>query len=295
MTLGMEAGPDRVELRGLRVLGRHGVLAEEHQRAQPFEVDLDLFLDLSPAASSDRLPDTVDYGAAAGAAAGAIGGAPAGLLEHLAQRVSTEVMEACPGVQGVTVTLRKLRPPVPHSLEHAAVRLTRWRARSHRLAFLGLGSNLGDRWGLLRGAVASLEDLVGMSQVYESDPVGGPGGQGQYLNMVVELWTAAPARSLLGVAGRLEQAAGRVRTERSGPRTLDVDVLLVGDETIHDEDLVVPHPRMWERRFVLVPLAELAPDRLPSGWEAGASGHVVAMGSIWGPGGGPRRHVGRPW
>jgi len=129
--------------------------------------------------------------------------------------------------------------------------------------FLGLGSNLGDRWAHLRRAVAALPDVVAVSPVYETDPVGGPERQGAYLNLVVQLETDLSARALLELGQRLESEAGRVRAERWGPRTLDVDVLLVGDEHVDEPDLQVPHPRMWERAFVLVPLADLAPDVVP--------------------------------
>ncbi len=130
-------------------------------------------------------------------------------------------------------------------------------------AFLGLGSNLGDRWAHLRTAVAGLPDVVAVSPVYETAPVGGPSGQGSYLNVVVELDTELSPRQLLALGGRLEAAAGRVRGERWGPRPLDVDVLLVDDLAVNDADLQVPHPRMWERSFVLVPLADIAPDVVP--------------------------------
>jgi 2-amino-4-hydroxy-6-hydroxymethyldihydropteridine diphosphokinase len=127
-------------------------------------------------------------------------------------------------------------------------------------AFLGLGSNLGDRRAYLRAAVERLPDIVAVSPLYETDPVGGPPGQGAYLNGVVELWTSRTPRELLAAAQAAEAAAGRVRVERWGPRTLDVDVLLVGDDTVAEDDLVVPHPRMWGRGFVLVPLGDLAPE-----------------------------------
>ncbi|MDQ1437619.1 MAG: 2-amino-4-hydroxy-6-hydroxymethyldihydropteridine diphosphokinase [Acidimicrobiaceae bacterium] len=127
-------------------------------------------------------------------------------------------------------------------------------------AFLALGSNLGDREAFIRQAVAALPDVVAVSPVYETDPVGGPTGQGPYLNAVVELDTDLSPRELLDWCHRLEDAAGRVRTERWGPRTLDVDVLLVGDLVVDEPDLTVPHPRMWERDFVLRPLADLAPE-----------------------------------
>jgi 2-amino-4-hydroxy-6-hydroxymethyldihydropteridine diphosphokinase len=143
--------------------------------------------------------------------------------------------------------------------------------------FLALGSNLGDRWGHLRTAVAALPDVVAISPVYETDPVGGPEGQGAYLNLVVELDTELTPRQLLAVAQGLEEAAGRVRAERWGPRTLDVDILLIGDQRVDDEDLQVPHPRMWERAFVLVPLADLAPDLVP---ERPSGSDVRAAGTL---------------
>lgn len=127
-------------------------------------------------------------------------------------------------------------------------------------AFLALGSNLGDRRSYLRDAIARIPDVVAVSQLYETDPVGGPPGQGAFLNCVVELLTRRSPRELLAVAQQAETAAQRVRVERWGPRTLDVDVLLVGDERVDAPDLVVPHPRMWSRGFVLVPLADLAPE-----------------------------------
>ena len=148
--------------------------------------------------------------------------------------------------------------------------------------FLGIGSNLGDRRAHLREAVDSLPDVVAVSPVYETEPVGGPPGQPPYLNLVVELATNRTPRELLGIAHRLEAAAGRVRDERFGPRTLDVDVLLIGDLVLTEPDLVVPHPRMWERRFVLAPLSDLAPELVPEGWERRVAGRVQKVGTLEG-------------
>lgn len=147
-------------------------------------------------------------------------------------------------------------------------------------AFLGLGSNLGDRRGHLRSAVAHLPDVVAVSDIYETEPVGGPDGQGPYLNLVVELHTSLDAWSLLSVCQELEAAAGRVREVRWGPRTLDCDVLWVDGEIVDDPTLQVPHPRMWERRFVLAPLMEIAPDLVPEALLAAAAGEVVRVGPL---------------
>jgi 2-amino-4-hydroxy-6-hydroxymethyldihydropteridine diphosphokinase len=134
-------------------------------------------------------------------------------------------------------------------------------------ALLALGSNLGDRVRYLRDAVAVMPGLTAMSPVYETDPVGGPDGQGPYLNMVVCLDTALDARELLELCHRLEDKASRKRVARWGPRTLDVDVLWLDGVTVDEPGLVVPHPRMGDRPFVLAPLRDVAPDLVPDGWE----------------------------
>jgi 2-amino-4-hydroxy-6-hydroxymethyldihydropteridine diphosphokinase len=146
-------------------------------------------------------------------------------------------------------------------------------------AFLGLGSNLGDRAAHLRAAVAALDGVVAVSPVYETAPVGGP-EQGAYLNLVVELDARVDARGLLEACRALEAAAGRVREERWGPRTLDVDVLWVDGEIVDEPDLQVPHPRMWERRFVLAPLADVAPELVPGHLVDGAQGEVARVGAL---------------
>lgn len=150
-------------------------------------------------------------------------------------------------------------------------------------AFLGLGSNLGDSWALLREAVGSLSGVVAVSPVYRTEPVGGPGGQHPFLNIVVEIETDLTPRQLLGVCHRLESAANRVRTVRWGPRTLDVDILWMEGVTVDEPDLQVPHPRMTQRRFVMAPLADIAPDLVGPDWRERAEGHVELVGPLDGP------------
>jgi dihydroneopterin aldolase len=119
---------DRIELRGLRAVGTHGVLPEERQRAQPFEVDLDVMADLSEAGRTDALADTIDYGALCEMVAGVITGPHAALLEHLADRIAKGAFSSADRAQAVTVTVRKLRPPVPFDLASSGVTITRHRA-----------------------------------------------------------------------------------------------------------------------------------------------------------------------
>lgn len=132
-------------------------------------------------------------------------------------------------------------------------------------AYVGLGSNLGDREEHLRRAVELLGrregvTVVSVSAVIENPPVGGPPGQGPYLNGVAALDTALPPRELLRACREIEDALGRTREVRWGPRTMDIDILLYGDRVVSEPDLEIPHPRMHEREFVLVPLAALAPE-----------------------------------
>ena len=155
-------------------------------------------------------------------------------------------------------------------------------------AFLGLGSNIGDRLDQLRRAVGGLDDattaVVAVSSVYETEPVGGV-DQDAFHNIVVEVRTELGPDELLHRCHDLEHEAHRVREIRWGPRTLDVDVLLYGDQQIDTPDLTVPHPRMTERNFVMVPLLELDPSLLDhpllNAYDPGlAIGEVRAIGPL---------------
>lgn len=131
-------------------------------------------------------------------------------------------------------------------------------------AYIALGSNLGDRAEYLARAVQLLGAergirVVRLSPTYETAPVGGPSGQGPYLNAAAELSVDLAPRDLLATLLRNETALGRVRQERDGPRTIDLDLLLYADRVLDEPDLVVPHPRLDQRAFVLRPLADLAP------------------------------------
>src|SRR5262245_53774186 len=140
-----------------------------------------------------------------------------------------------------------------------------WRRGMSVVAYVALGSNLGERQSYLDQALTALRDhpvikVRRVSTFIETDPVGGPAGQGRYLNGVAEIETTLSAEELLRFLLQVEQSLGRVREERFGPRTIDLDLLLYGTETREGRELTLPHPRMHEREFVLVPLVEIAPD-----------------------------------
>ncbi|MDQ7113954.1 2-amino-4-hydroxy-6-hydroxymethyldihydropteridine diphosphokinase [Staphylococcus simulans] len=132
--------------------------------------------------------------------------------------------------------------------------------------FLGLGSNVGDRENQLKEAIRLLDEqsgikVVKVSSFYETEPVGYV-DQPDFLNLCVEIQTELSPKAVLERGLAIEQQLHRVRKERWGPRTLDIDILLYGDQIIEEQDLTIPHPRMTERAFVLIPLQEIAPNKV---------------------------------
>ncbi len=138
---------------------------------------------------------------------------------------------------------------------------------------------MGDRWAHLRQAVDMLPGVVAVSPVYETDPVGGP-EQGRFLNVVVEVVTDMEPSALLGLCHRIEAGAERVREQRWGPRTLDVDIIWMDGVEMDTERLTIPHPRWRERRFVLAPLRDLAPELVNDEDLHFADGTVVLLGDL---------------
>lgn len=262
---------DRITIDGIVVSTLVGALPHEREIRQPIRVDLELDVDLHDAGRSDELADTVHYGEVAARVVETMQESKDVLLERLADRVA-ETVVGFERVEAVDVTVTKIRPPVPETLDHTAVRIRRSAAdyelspREAHTAIVALGSNLGDREGYLRLAVDRLGTVTRTSDVYETAPVGGPDGQGAYLNMVVEVRTILDPYALLRRCRQIEAEGMRQRTVRWGPRTLDVDLLFYEDVTIDDPRLTLPHPRLAERRFVLEPLSEIAPERCPAGW-----------------------------
>lgn len=127
------------------------------------------------------------------------------------------------------------------------------------LVYLGLGSNLGDRLKNIQNAVALLSKKITVekiSKIIETDPVGGP-PQGKYLNAVIKAQTDLSPRELLEAAQAIEKDMGRIRTVQDAPRIIDIDILLYGHERINEKDLIVPHPKMLKRAFVMKPLNEI--------------------------------------
>jgi len=246
---------DRISIVGLRVHGNHGVFAHERATGQDFVVDAVLWLDAAPAAAADDLQLTADYGAIADRLAEIVAGPPVQLIETLAERLAAACL-ADSVVREAEVTVHKPHAPVQQQFADIAATVR----RSRRPVVLSLGSNIGDRLANLQLGVDILVAgglaHVAVSSVYETAPVGGP-AQDDYLNAVLLADAALPARDVLSLAVAAEEAAGRVRSVRFGPRTLDVDVIAYGDDRSDNAELTLPHPRAHERAFVLAPWLEL--------------------------------------
>ena len=277
---------DQIEINGLRAVTIVGALPHEREIPQPLEIDLAFDVDLHDAGRTDELGDTVHYGLVADRVVAVVEESKDVLLERLVSRIADEVL-AFDRVEAVEVKLTKVRPPIAVDAVNTAVRIRRTRAEAQmpphtvHTAYVALGSNLGDRESFLRLGVRGLGNVTAMSDVYETDPVGGPDDQGPYLNMVVQVETSLDPFALLRRCQRIEAEAMRQRIVHWGPRTLDVDIVQFDDLTLESEDLSIPHPRFGERRFVLAPLADIAPDRCPPGWDDQlAPGGVYSRGPL---------------
>jgi len=264
---------DRLMVAGLEVWAHHGVFAAERRDGQLFRIDLTWWLDLSAAGVSDDLADTTDYGRVARDAIDLVSGQPVDLIETVAARVADALLARYP-MTYVQVSLHKPQAPLAVTFDDVVV-TTSIRARdpvSRRVVF-SLGSNLEPRWSYLQFAVSALAATPGLSglrvsPVYQTAAVGDP-PQPDFLNAVVLADSALSARDLLDRALTIEQLAHRTREIVHGPRTLDIDLIAVGDETSHDPALTLPHPRAHERAFVLQPWYDLDPAACLSGHNVG--------------------------
>ena len=262
---------DRILLTGLRVHAHHGVFAEERRDGQPFVIDLEVALDLAPAGGSDELGRTLHYGELAEEVAAAAERDPVDLIETLAERIAGVVL-AHPVARWVRVTVHKPDAPIAVPFDDVAVVIERASTQPAPgetvRAVVAVGSNLGDRRATIERALALVDEVPGLRVVSSSDlvesvavtPEGEDPTKPGYLNGVALVDSALDPHALLDALAGIERDLGRVRAERWGDRTIDLDVIAYGDARIHDERLTLPHPRAAERAFVLGPWLQADPD-----------------------------------
>ncbi|MCQ9368173.1 2-amino-4-hydroxy-6-hydroxymethyldihydropteridine diphosphokinase [Brevibacterium sp. 50QC2O2] len=265
---------DRIELTGLKVFGYHGVFDHEKRDGQDFIVDVVLHADLAPAAGSDDLADTVDYGGLAEEVAAIVEGEPFDLIETLAGTIAEHCLTKA---ERVEVTVHKPHAPIQRSFDDVAVHVERTRraVRPQLIrAVLSLGSNMGSSADTLDAALEALAEhprisVEAISSKYSTAPVGGV-EQDDFVNAAALVTSSLSPRELLAVCQGIELAHGRRRLVHWGPRTLDIDLIRVTDASQDIDDplvqimssdpvLTLPHPQAAGRAFVLAPWAELRP------------------------------------
>lgn len=261
---------DRITLTRLAVTTPHGVLAHEKREPQRFFVDIVIECDVSRAGTSDDLGHTISYADIAQDAERIMLQPPVDLIEHLAEQIAASVLDHV-AAEAVEVTVHK--PDAPAGVDFSSIGLSgpsvTIRREQHRPVVIALGANLGDRTATLASAVRALGrveglELIEVSKLFETAPVGGP-EQPDYLNAVAVGTTRLAPWTLLDRLHEIEAGRGRTREIRWGARTLDLDLIQVGDPAadtdlqFDTDDLTLPHPRAHERAFVLAPWASADP------------------------------------
>lgn len=250
---------DQIRIRNLKIFAYHGVYEQEKEQGQNFLVNAVLHTDAERAGKSDDIADAVDYGAVCLFIDNYMRENRFDLLEAVTRHAAEELLLAFPEIRKVELEIEKPDAPIPLRFESVSVKTEKgW----HRV-FIALGSNMGERLKYLERAVANLQADVHFRDIKVSDyietaPYGGV-EQEDFLNGVLEAETLYSPGELLARLQEEEQLAQRKREIHWGPRTLDLDILFYDDLVISEEELSIPHPDMKNRRFVLEPLAELAP------------------------------------
>lgn len=250
---------DKIVIKDLEVFGYHGVFEEEAFLGQKFIVTAELFLSVRQAGKTDNLKDSLDYGEACQMVKSLVETKRYMLIERLAEEIAEQLLLAFPLVSEVEVTVKKPWAPVKVSLDTVAVTIRRGWHKS----YLSIGSNIGDREGYLDFAIDRLNAMkdtkvTAVADYLETAPYGGV-EQDDFLNGALEIETLKTPEELLTAVMAIEEEAGRERTIRWGPRTLDIDILFYDDIVLWEENLKIPHVEMTKRAFVLEPLSTIAP------------------------------------
>ena len=250
---------DYISIEDLEVFANHGIFEEEINLGQKFLVSGKLFFDVSPAGKSDDLTKSVNYAQVCSDITKWMKNDNYKLIETVAERIATKLLLEHPIIRKVEFTVKK--PWAPIGLPLGCVSITV--IRQWHTVYLSIGSNIGDREKYLRDGIAFLETnekvrIIKVSSLIETKPYGKV-DQADFLNGAVMLETLLDPHELLELLHKAESAAKRERKEHWGPRTLDMDILLYDDIIMSEPDLVIPHPYMHDREFVLRPLYEIAP------------------------------------
>lgn len=254
-----ETARDEIRIENLEVFAHHGVYPEETKEGQTFFVNAALYTDVHKAGRTDALEDSTNYGDVCYFITNWMQENTCKLLEAVAERLSRAILLEYPLIAAVELEIRKPEAPIPLPFGCVSVKVRRgW----HR-AYVALGSNMGDRKAYLDGAVEALKAhpqirVSKLSDFLETKPYGVT-EQADFLNGAVELETLLEPEELLEALHELEAAADRKRVLRWGPRTLDLDILFYDALVYESDTLIIPHPDLANRDFVLKPMRQIAP------------------------------------
>lgn len=251
---------DEIRIENLKIFAHHGVFAEEKEKGQDFYVNAVLYTDLRKAGLKDDLTLSTHYGEVSLLIQKCLTEETYDLIEKAAEVTVKEILLRFPLVKAVDFELRKPHAPIPLEFASVSVKIHRgWHE-----TYIALGSNMGDSRAYLTEAVRKLDEnennvVDKVSSFLVTKPYGGV-EQNDFLNGVLKMRTLYSPEELLEELHRIEQEAGRERKLRWGPRTLDLDILFYDKLIFEDENLIIPHVDMQNRDFVLIPMAEIAPN-----------------------------------
>ena len=250
---------DCIKIERLEVFAYHGCNEDEKINGQKFYVDANLYSDVKTPGLSDDLEETVNYSRVCKFIHKFMTENRFNLIEAVAEQTARALLKQFPKIKAVDFTIHKPNAPIKLPFGNVAVSVRRrWNK-----AYLSIGSNMGDKEAYLNQAIEELYNddncrVSMISKFIETEPYG-PVQQDNFLNGCVEIETLYNPRELLKKINRIEADGDRVRDVRWGPRTLDIDIILYGDEIVQEPDLMIPHREMHKRLFVLEPLNEIAP------------------------------------
>ncbi|MGV8979845.1 2-amino-4-hydroxy-6-hydroxymethyldihydropteridine diphosphokinase [Clostridium sp.] len=250
---------DKIYIKDLEVFANHGVFKEEKKLGQRFLISLELFLSLREAGVTDDLTKTVHYGELCQLVEEEFKKESYDLIEKATEKIAEFILLKYDLVDRVKVKIKKPWAPIGKPLKYAAVEVD----RSWHTTYIGVGGNMGDKEKNIKGALEHINkshqtQITKTSKFYETKPVGYL-DQDDFLNCAIEVKTLLSPLELVRFLLSIENEFNRERIIRWGPRTVDLDVLLYDNIISSLEEIIIPHPRMHERMFVLEPLCEIAP------------------------------------
>ena len=250
----------KIRIENLEVFAYHGVLPEEKENGQTFFVSLDLYFDSYLSGTYDTLEDTINYAEICNLTSEFMTSKKYDLIEAVAENLAEFLLTEFKLIDTIDVEIKKPDAPIDLPFEYVSIQIS----RKWHVAYLGIGSNLGEKEDNINYAVDLLKKnpkirSLEMSKIIETEPYG-PVEQDNFLNACIKIETIYHPRQLLMELSRVELQTGREPSERWGPRVLDLDILIYDDLIMESEDLTIPHMDMHNRAFVLDPLNDIAPD-----------------------------------